>query len=357
MHAWIRHEVKNHTVLILEPNDCHGEVIPGFCRHLLDLGYHVDVLMHHDLAAQSPLCCFQKEDRIHVFPAMSSLWSRLAKIPVLNRYEAILLTSSAFYDKPGGSSFLPVTNLEKSGHLLVVEHDLNNITRFHEEELDRQGRLLTLGHFHRGVMVNPHFFGQVAAVPRNSEPIFITVGSLSPARKNHALLLKALQTLYDAGYKHFSVIIVGEGNLIEIPAHLRPFLHLTGKLDFPSMYAAMEQADYFLPLLDPGNPAHDRYISTGVTGSAQLIYGFGKIPIIHEKFSSFYGFNHQNALLYESEDLGRAMCRAMKQNAEEYRELQQALFQLGKDIDKQSRANLERAIAVCTSFKSQQTGP
>lgn len=353
MRAWSRHEVKKRTVLILEPNNCHGEVIPGFCRHLLDMGYRVDVLMHHDLARQSPLCCFGGEE-IHVFPAMRTLWPRLVKTPILSRYEAILLTSSAFYDKPGGSSFLPVANLEKSGCLLVVEHDLNNIARFGEEEFDRQGRLLTLGHFHKGVMVNPHFFGQVPAAARNSDPVFITVGALSPQRKNHALLLKALQTLYDEGYRRFSVIIVGEGDLGEIPAHIRPFLRVTGRLDFPSMYAAMEQADYFLPLLDPGNPAHDRYISTGVTGSAQLIYGFGKIPLIHEKFAPFYGFSNQNALLYGSETLGRAMCRAMKQTEEEYTEMQQALFQLGKDIDKQSRASLERALAACSPFNPQQ---
>ena len=49
--------------------------------------------------------------------------------------------------------------------------------------------------------------------------------------------------------------------------------------DFPAMYEAMRRADYFLPLLDPGNPAHDRYITTGITGSALLrLYGFAKIP-------------------------------------------------------------------------------
>ena len=203
-------------------------------------------------------------------------------------------------------------------------------------------------------MVNPHFFGQVSTTPRNREPVFITVGSLSPERKNHTLLLHALQTLYDAGYKNFSVLIVGEGNLVEIPDHLRPLLHVTGRLDFPSMYAAMEQADYFLPLLDPDNPAHDRYISTGVTGSAQLIYGFVKIPVIHEKFASFYGFNDRNALLYGSETLGGAMLRAIRQTEAEYTEMQQALLLVGRHIDRESRANLERALAACSSDESQQ---
>lgn len=276
MRAWRRHAVAGRTILILEPNYCHGEVLPGFCRHLLDMGYRVDVLMHHSLARQSPLCCF-KEGDIHIFTAMCTSWKRLAKARVLTRYEAILVSTSAFYDIPGWASFLHMTGLDKFANLLAVEHELKDIPRF------------------------------------------------------------------------------GEGELGEIPGHLRPFLHVAGKLDFPAMYEAMRRADYFLPLLDPGNPAHDRYITTGITGSALLIYGFAKIPVIHEKFASFYGFNDRNALLYGEETLGGAMLRAIRQTEEEYAEMQQALLQLGRDIDRESRSNLKRALAACSPSEPQQS--
>lgn len=354
MRAWRRHAVAGRTILILEPNYCHGEVLPGFCRHLLDMGCRVDVLMHHSLAGQSPLCCF-KENEIQIFTAMRTSWKRLAKAPVLNRYEAILVSTSAFYDTPGWAGFLHMTGLDRFTNLLAVEHELNNIPRFGEEELERQGRLLTLGSFPKGTMVNPHFFGEIPPAPRTVNPVFITVGSLSAQRKNHNLLIEALQTIYHEGHRDFSVIIVGEGELGEIPGHLRPFLHVAGKLDFPAMYAAMERADYFLPLLDPGNPAHDRYITTGITGSALLIYGFAKIPVIHEKFASFYGFNDRNALLYGEETLGGAMLRAIRQTEEEYAEMQQALLQLGRDIDRESRSNLKRALAACSPSEPQQS--
>lgn len=117
----------------------------------------------------------------------------------------------------------------------------------------------------------------------------------------------------------------------------------------------MRRADYFLPLLDPGNPAHNRYITTGVTGSAQLVYGFAKIPVIHEKFASFYGFNDRNALLYREETLGGAMLRAIRQTEEEYAGMQQALLQLGRDIDRESRSNLKRALAACSPSEPQQS--
>lgn len=240
MRAWRRHPVAGRTILILEPNYCHGEVIPGFCRHLLDMGYRVDVLMHHSLARQSPLCCF-KEGDIHIFTAMCTSWKRLAKARVLTRYEAILISTSAFYDIPGWASFLHMTGLDKFANLLAVEHELKDIPRFGEEELDRQGRLLTLGSFPRGMMVNPHFFGE--------------------------------------------------------------------------------------------------------------------IPVIHEKFASFYGFNDRNALLYREETLGGAMLRAIRQTEEEYAEMQQALLQLGRDIDRESRSNLERALAACSPSEPQQARP
>lgn len=157
MRAWRRHPVAGRTILILEPNYCHGEVIPGFCRHLLDMGYRVDVLMHHSLARQSPLCCF-KENEIQIFTAMCTSWKRLAKAPVLNRYEAILVSTSAFYDTPGWAGFLHMTGLDRFTNLLAVEHELNDIPRFGEEGLERQGRLLTLGSFPKGTMVKIRTF-------------------------------------------------------------------------------------------------------------------------------------------------------------------------------------------------------
>lgn len=344
--AWRKHEIAEHTVLVVEPNDCHGEVIPGFCSLLLSMGYRVDVLMHHSLGCQFPLCRSGKEG-IRVFTIMKTLWPCLSREEILNRYEAIIFTSSLFYTRPGMPSALDVTGLRSRRNLLIVEHELNDIERLKEEAFEQEGRLLTLGAFRQGTMVNPHSFGQVSITIRNPKPEFITVGALSAERKNHSLLLEALTDLYNAGFKDFSVTIVGEGETGEIPEHLRPFLNITGKLDFPSMFAVMERADYFLPLLDPVNPAHERYISTGVTGSAQLIYGFAKIPLIHEKFASFYRFDAQNALLYDKEGLSNAMCRAIKQTSAEYAAMQQNLLNLGRQMDEQSRANLERALDGC----------
>ena len=72
------------------------------------------------------------------------------------------------------------------------------------------------------MMVNPHFFGEIPPAPRNREPVFITVGSLSAQRKNHELLVEALETVCNEGYRNFSVIIVGKESWEKSPAICAP---------------------------------------------------------------------------------------------------------------------------------------
>lgn len=83
------------------------------------------------------------------------------------------------------------------------------------------------------------------------------------------------------------------------------------------MYEAMRRADYFLPLLDPGNPAHDRYITTGITPPRSFTDS-RRFRSSMKNSASFYGFNDRNALLYGEETLGGAMLRAIRQTEEEY---------------------------------------
>lgn len=61
--------------------------------------------------------------------------------------------------------------------------------------------------------------------------------------------------------------------------------------------------------------------------------------------------------LYREETLGGAMLRAIRQTEEEYAGMQQALLQLGRDIDRESRSNLERALAACSPSEPQQARP
>ena len=42
---FLTHKVAAKSVLVIEPNNYHGEVVPGFVKYWQDLGYNVDVIM------------------------------------------------------------------------------------------------------------------------------------------------------------------------------------------------------------------------------------------------------------------------------------------------------------------------
>ena len=43
-----------HSVLLIEPNRYHGEILSGFASYFLELGYHVDVLVLHEIYRLKP---------------------------------------------------------------------------------------------------------------------------------------------------------------------------------------------------------------------------------------------------------------------------------------------------------------
>ena len=187
--------------------------------------------------------------------------------------------------------------------------------------------------------MNPCLFGDVKITQKNKITTFITVGGIAAFRKNHAELINAIQELVKQKLK-FKVIIIGKGELNNLPDEIKPYIEITGRLKFPEMFEQMEKADFFLPLLDPENPDHNRYITTGVTGSAQLIYAFEKVPVIQKKFAKFYRFDNKNAIVFDK-DLATAMAKAISLSSPEYNKLQSELHNTKQEIICESEKNLK----------------
>ena len=338
--------VRSHSVLVIEPNDCHGEVVSGFVKYFLDLGYDVDVFLHESVFQDQPLS-WAAQKGVRVWGFSHHIFKGIGLKKQIQAYERILLTSSAYYfwaENKVYPASVDVLALRDDPRLLVVEHELRDIERFREEPLLRAGHLITLGTFEQGIMVNPHYFGDFPKHQKNKVCHFIAVGGISAVRKNHQLLFDAVEKLVQNGYKSFKVTIVGRGKKVNIPENIRSFFDVTGYLDFPNMFQHMQKADFFLPLLDPDQEAHERYIKSGVTGSAQLIYGFLTPPLVSEKFAAFYGFNAKNSVLYEGNELAAAMSEAIGMKAQNYDQKQQELSYLVSQIEQKSQKNLQRAI-------------
>lgn len=349
LYRFAKTPVKKPSVLVVEPNDCHGEVVPGYISYLLKLGYNIDVILNKSVYKMYPLCRM-KNKNINVFATSFYAFSVLMKMKKIKQYDHIVLTSSAYYHfhdihtkVPGVLDYVP--HIKDHPSVIVVEHDILDIAFFHEEDLLNKGRLITLGKFDKGVYVNPHHFGQVNITPKNKKTNFVVVGSIVPHRKNHKILIDVMKDVL-AQTSDFKVTVIGDGKLTDVPQEMRPFIDIKGRLDFKDMYDEVEKADFFLPLLDPENKDHMRYITSGVTGSAQLIYGFAKVPIIHQKFADFYGFNSRNSIIYEN-NFAQAMISAIQMDSKTYQNLQEELVQLANSLYDISFKNMEKCLNGC----------
>ncbi len=343
-------ETRERGVLLVETNDSHGEVIAGYVEYFRELGLSVDLLVNPAVLKENPFCRLDLSG-VRVFASDYPLMRRFFASRKFREYEHVVLMSSAayFYREDGTytSALEYYPELRRHRSLFVVEHDLDDVGRFGERDLLAKGRLLTLGRFDRGVFAAPILFGSVAVTPRGGGvTTFVCVGGIERERKNHAELVSAIRAVA-ARRTDFKVVVVGKGELESLPEDVRPHVEVTGRLDFPAMFKRMEEADFYLPLLDAANPAHDRYVTTGVTGSAQLVYAFGKVPVVHPKFAPFYGFDGGNAVVAES--LADGMLAAIAMERGDYHKRQTALVALAGRLKEESARNIREMLARMSS--------
>lgn len=363
LNLFLNSPVREDTILVIEMNNCHGEVVPGYAKYFLDLGYYADVLIAGDVYNENPFCRF-KDHRLRIFNLGFPFIEKIGQ-ERFSQYERIFLTSLSpstpheiFGAYPAMLRFLRDLPHGKK-KTLVVEHDLAKLKTKDGFGHLGGGDFITLGPFRQGWMVNPHYFGDIHYAPKNKTTTFITVGEIHPAVKNHSLLLQVLEGLI-AKNIDFKVIVIGKGGSHSLSETFLPHIEFRGRVNFQTLYDSMEKADFFLPLLDPEEPRHNRYFTSGVTGSAQLIYGFLTPPIIHEKFANFYGFNNKNSVIYHNcleDSLEKAICMP----GDTYLTIRKSLEKLRDDIYLKSINNLRKIIdsemcgQTCCEFGGEKT--
>jgi hypothetical protein len=339
------------SVLILEPHRYHGEILPGFAKYFHDLDYNITVCCRYHVYTDDPFCRCQFTVRrfcMTLFGMRKILRSRL-----MSNYDFVLITShyvSLDEWRYYGSYLKLLGGLPKSRHdLFVIEHYDND---YDSETLALQCRFfaLTARNLPDGnsmPMLNPHYFGKFTLHTLSSQKrIFITVGRvINRQNRNFIELWDALYKL--AEYKNFEVWVIGNVKDTALAEKLPAQVRLLGRLTFAQMYDAMDKADFFLPLLDPHNPLHQRYLTGCTSGSKQLVLGFNIIPVMHSKFAKCYDFTDDNAILHEDQKLFEAMHRALQMTPDEYHMKQTSLAQLREQVYNVSLANLQKAIESC----------
>ena len=163
-------------------------------------------------------------------------------------------------------------------------------------------------------------------------------------RRNNSTILNAAEKLVDRGIKNFRIIVIGKGNLRGVSKALEKHVELRGALPFSDMFDTIEEADFFLTAYEL--PKHSRYITSGTSGSFQLIYGFLKPCIINSDFAEINKFDPSNSIIYKtSDEYADAMERAIKMGIKDYSKMRDALSDTVLQINAESLSNLRKAIS------------
>lgn len=345
-----KHVIRSKSVLIVEPNPYHGEILPGFTTYFQELGFDVDLFIRNEVQAETPFALF-RNNVPRIFHGDSAGIASALKDERISQYDYIFFSTNVLWENGVfmGSylSYLGFVPKAKFG-ILAVEHNLPFLIEDGAEYQLRQGRVFTLSEERYGggktLMLNPHRFGAADYGKRNGDVTrFAVVGGVNAQSKNIDLLFSSIRRLVEERRGNFDVTIMGSGEL-EIPEPLQGHITFLGRKDFNALYRMMTEVDYLLPLLDSGRPEHEKYLRGTSSGIVQLSLGFHVPMVIDGKFSERYGFTGRNCVRYMESDLFRGMSDAMQIKGETYVEMRHQIELKASKVYSKSLGNLKEAL-------------
>lgn len=342
---FINAEISNNTVLVSEFNISHGEVVPGIVKYFLDLNYNVDILLTNSLFCERAVEMFENNPRVKIFVLDLDRIKKAFYSSKIKKYKHIFITSYYIYNTvnnwPTVLDYIPkLYSLNRN--TIIMQHHLDLIDSRLRKREKKVAVMHDLASCYSKNYINPHYFGIIKGRPKSSSVVeFIVMGALSEQRRNYVLLFDSLKQLLEDGISNFHLTIIGNGKIEYDFTYLKDFITITGRLSYTDLYKKINSSDFILPMLDPENKAHDRYIKDGVSGTFQLVYGFNKLCIVNSKFASVYWLDEKNSILYkENKDLTNALKLAIEMTQKEYSLIQDNLKVVSEELYKKSLANL-----------------
>ncbi|MBK2024900.1 hypothetical protein [Francisella philomiragia] len=339
--------IKDNTFLLWEPcTHSHAEIVPGFAKYLLDLGYHVSVLINPKRYKEGLFCRFDNENISYNKMSKRQIRKFFKKSTLANVQGALITTIGKLYDgKDLDQAYNFFNKKADRNKLFFVEHEIDSYFDNNPETRKDIITLRTMDYKNATtIAVNPHYFGQFKLNNKNSLTTFVTIGAISEKRKSTKLLVNAVEELVNAGVTNFKVVVIGKGNIKDLPTHLQKYFDIKGRLDFKEMYTEIEKADFILSAYED-NPDHIKYITCKTSGTFQLVYGFLKPIIIRESFAPINGFNNDNAILYKQDDnYAEAMTKAIELSQHDYLRMRENLKEYSDQLYCQSLKNLQCEI-------------
>ncbi len=340
--------VKENTFLVWEPcGKSHAEVVPGFVKYLLDLGYHVSVLVSPNAYKENLFSRFDKNENITYNKMTQNQIRKYLKKSDLKDVKGLIVTTVGklctvpHYEQVDET----FNNKADKNKIFFVEHDVKH--RFDNGILDEDIITLRKINYHdaKTTVVNPHYFGKVNITPKNDLTNFVTIGELKPGKKNSQVFIESAQKLIQKGITNFKITVVGKGKIKDLPQDIAPYFDIKGRLPFDKMFEEIEKGDFLLSAYEEDNPDHIFYNTTGTSGNYQLVYGFAKPIVIRESFAPINGFDNDNSILYKNdEEFSDAMIKCIEMSGQEYKNMQDNLRIYANNFYNESRQNLKELI-------------
>ena len=223
--------IKNNTFIVWEPcTKNHSEVVPGFCKYLIDLGYNVSVLVHPDRIKEGLFSRF-KNEKLFV--------NKMSKRQVLKYFQnddlqdvkgVIVTTVGKLCDSVHYNDAYETfnQNTDKS-KIFFVEHEV-----VHSADAGTwQDDIITLRQMNykniKSVVVNPHYFGNIGITSKNDIINFVMVGVIQDKRKDSDLIVDSVKILHKQGIKNFKITVIGKGKLNHLPKEIRQYFDIKGR--------------------------------------------------------------------------------------------------------------------------------
>jgi hypothetical protein len=361
----------NKKILIIEPNPYHGEVIPGIAKYFEDLNYEIDIFVQLILLEDNAFCRCLHSFHIHAYEFQNI--KELLSAKLITSYEFIFFSSMEF-TLDGGIfniiQYLGFIPKAKYG-ILGIYHTTSHIDRFQDYQLTAEGRFFCLSDFqihnYNLSVLNPHYYGDVNEFPLVSngenENSIICIGNafdtnlLSNALYQIHKQKKHVNIIYYGGTSQafFKKIVDGIKKMVIFVlspfSHsflkkrlLRKYVEKKGRVTFEMLFAALIKCKYILVLINPYAAEHEHYLKYTTSGIKQLILGFKKVPIIHEKVASIYGFDAANSILYNNMNFSSVLLSSSNEKSD-YNTMADSIKEMEYSIYSQSINNLKNVIA------------
>lgn len=333
-------ESSDEKALIVEVNDFHNEVLPGFIKYFYNLGIKCDVLVTDKAIKENVFFNIPDEMFGNVYSARRYIIKQILRSKAVEKYKYIIFSSNYNYTLGERISDHLVFLNQYVDKIIFTAHHLYHL----KPEDAANKKFIILNHLAKpefeNMVVNPHYFGKIE-IKNNKNPntAFIISGGIEQRRRDY-LLLKELEKAGENN--NFKITAAGA----KIEKDLLPdFCECTGRLNFQDLYKNIEKSDFILLLLDPDYQEHQKYFQSTSSGSVQLSLGFLKPCIIQRKYADTYGFTEDNAIIYNNrEDFLSAVQKAVNMTNSEYLQMQTNLKIKADKTYELSLKNLKRLL-------------